>query len=170
MLFLIGMPGVGKTYWGRIIAQEYGLQHIDMDEMIVQQHGKSIAAIFEEDGEDTFRKMEATLLRTIAENMDDKTVISCGGGTPVYSDNLTYMNAKGCTVYLKADVSYIESRLSEVITGRPLIDSSTDRKERLTKLLEVRKNIYEQVQFIMHAETLTVANFAQIIAQCKQQH
>lgn len=170
MLFLIGMPGVGKTYWGRKLSQEYGLQHIDMDELIVQQKGKSIAAIFEEDGEDAFRKIEATLLRTVIESTDDNTVISCGGGTPVYYDNLAYMNVKGCTVYIEASVRYIESWLSELTTGRPLIDGNMNRTEKLNNLFEVRKNIYEQAQFRLHAETLTVANFAQIIAQCKQQH
>ena len=168
ILFLIGMTGAGKTYWGKILALEYGFQHTDLDECIEAQKGKTIAEIFREDGEEVFREMEATALRNITQSVKGDTIISCGGGTPVFHDNLAYMKGRGCTVYLQASVSYLTSRLMNTDAKRPLIDDAVE--ERLKQLYENRKNIYEKAHHIVDVETLTVGNFAEIIAQCKHQH
>lgn len=166
MLFLIGMPGVGKTYWGRAIALHYGLMYVDLDEMIVIHTGKSIPEVFKENGEEQFRKIEAEMLHQAVESATESTVISCGGGTPVFHDNMAYMASRGCTVYLEASIKYIIHRLPGFDTGRPLIDNNSSIEERLQLIYSGRKNIYEQAQYIVNAETLTVGNFAQIIEQC----
>lgn len=168
ILFLIGMPGAGKTYWGKKLALEYGFQHTDLDESIEEQTGKTIAQIFSADGEGAFRNTEATTLRNLAQSVKGDTIISCGGGTPVFHDNLAYMKAHGCVVYLQASISYLANRLNNANTKRPLLEGAIE--ERLEQLYEKRKNIYEQAHHIVDAETLTVGNFAEIIAKCKHQH
>lgn len=168
ILFLVGMPGAGKTYWGKIFAQEYGLQHTDLDESIEEQAGNTIAQIFREDGEEAFREMEATTLRNVTQSVKGDTIISCGGGTPVFHDNLAYMKAQGCIIYLQASISYLADRLRKAEILRPLIEDGI--VEKLEELFKKRKNIYEQAHHIVDAETLTVGNFAEIIAQCKHQH
>lgn len=168
ILFLIGMPGAGKTYWGKKLALEYCLQHTDLDESIEAQSGKTIPQIFREDGEEAFREMEATTLRNVTQSVKEDIIISCGGGTPVFHDNLAYMKAQGCVVYMQAPISYLANRLNNTNTKRPLLEGAIE--ERLEQLYENRKNIYEQAHHIVDAETLTVGNFAEIIAQCKHQH
>lgn len=168
IIFLIGMPGAGKTYWGKKLASEYGLHHIDIDESIAQETAKTISQIFKEDGEDVFREIEATVLRGITASVKNNTIISCGGGTPVYHDNLAYMKANGCTIYMRASINSIAERLKQTHAARPLLGDQV--LERLIQLYEKRKNIYEQAHQIVDAETLTVGNFAEIIAQCKHQH
>lgn len=162
------MPGVGKTYWGKKLALEYDLLHIDLDESIEEEAGKTIPQIFSKDGEEAFRDIEANTLRIITQSVERDTIISCGGGTPVFHDNLTYMKAYGCTVYLQASISYIADKLRNTETVRPLIEGAL--AEKLEELFKNRKNIYEQAHQIVDAETLTVGNFAEIIAQCKHQH
>lgn len=162
------MPGAGKTYWGKKLALEYGLHHIDLDENIAQETSKTIPQIFKEDGEDVFREIEATVLRCITASVKNNTIISCGGGTPVFHDNLAYIKANGCTVYIRASINSIAKRLKQTDAKRPLLDRQLE--ERLVELYENRKNIYEQAHQIVDAETLTVGNFAEIIAQCKHQH
>lgn len=168
IIFLIGMPGVGKTYWGKKFALEYGLKHIDLDESIEQHAVKTIPQIFKEDGEEVFREIEARVLRSVTASVKNNTIISCGGGTPVFHDNLAQMKRQGCTVYMQASVNYLADRLRNADTKRPLIDDAVE--ERLQQLYKNRKNIYEQAHQIVDAETLTVGNFAEIIAQCKHQH
>lgn len=168
ILFLIGMPGAGKTYWGKKLALEYGLQHTDLDESIEAQAGKTISQIFRKDGEEAFREMEATTLRNVTQSVKEDIIISCGGGTPVFHDNLAYMKAQGCTVYLQASLVYLADRLRNTDAKRPLIDDAVE--EKLQQLYENRKNIYELAHQIVDAETLTVGNFAEIIAKCKHQH
>lgn len=168
IIFLIGMPGAGKTYWGKKLALEYGLHHIDLDESIEQETAKTIPQIFDEDGEDVFREIEARVLRTITASVKNNTIISCGGGTPVFHDNLAFMKANGCTVYIQASIGCIAERLKHTDATRPLLDRQLE--ERLAELYEKRKNIYVLAHQIVDAETLTVGNFAEIIAQCKHQH
>lgn len=168
IIFLIGMPGAGKTYWSKRLALEYGLGHTDLDESIEEIACKTIPQIFREDGEEAFREMEATTLRNVTQSVKGDTIISCGGGTPVFHDNLAYMKTQGCIVYLQASISYLADRLKNADTKRPLIDDAVE--EKLEELFKKRKNIYEQAHQIVDAETLTVGNFAEIIAQCKHQH
>lgn len=104
-IFIIGFMGSGKTYWGKKWARQSGLAFFDLDEEIEKQEGKTIAAIFEEDGEDYFRKIEATALRAFTNNKN--CLISCGGGTACFNNNMQWMNEHGATLYLFATPQYI---------------------------------------------------------------
>lgn len=118
-LFLIGFMGCGKTYWGKLLAHQTGLPFLDLDDLIVQRSGQSIAQIFTEQGEPGFRALEQKLLQTLDEL--PASVIATGGGTPCFFDNMDWMNSVGTTVYLKTTPTLLAGRLRLEKEYRPLL-------------------------------------------------
>ena len=85
-VFIVGFMGSGKSFWGRRWANILGLDFIDLDELIEHKLGKTVSQIFEQQGEELFREVEATELRLISNR--ENTIISCGGGTPCFHGNM----------------------------------------------------------------------------------
>ena len=172
IIFLIGMPFAGKTYWAKKLSDHYDVPYIDMDAAIEAQTGKTIAQIFETEGQPFFRKLEQQLLHTIIDNYPRPLIVSCGGGTSIFSDNLSIMKQAGCVVYLTAAIETLVSRFEGVEENneRPLLASVPDIEEELVDLLESRKNIYEQAHYIIACEGLSVVNFEQIFSRCTDRH
>src|SRR5882757_544038 len=104
-IFLIGFMGTGKTHWGKLWSKETGYSFFDLDTLIEEQTGKTVAEIFEQEGEAFFREKEKELLRSFAGK--DNCIIACGGGTPCLNDNMQWMNTHGTTVYLAATPQFI---------------------------------------------------------------
>lgn len=127
-IFLIGYMASGKTTLGRALAKELGYSFIDLDFYIEQRYRKRIPQLFSEMGESGFRDLEARMLREAGEFCD--TVISCGGGTPCFGDNMEYMLHAGTTVWLDATIDRICERLKIAKTRRPLLDGKTDEEVR----------------------------------------
>jgi len=148
-IFLIGFMGSGKTYWGRIWAQQLGLDFYDLDEVIEKKEGKTISAIFEKDGEDHFRKMEAMALQGFAET--ENGIIACGGGTACFNDNMQWMNDNGQTVYLSATPQYIFERVLDDKEKRPLINKHNEAELLffIEQKLKEREPFYKQAQIIL---------------------
>lgn len=119
MVFLIGFMGSGKTYWGEIWARQKGVKFYDLDALIEEKEGKTVAAIFEKDGEDHFRIIETISLKTFEERTN--CIIACGGGTACFNDNMQWMNDHGTTIYLAATPQYIYDRVWDDKEKRPLI-------------------------------------------------
>lgn len=119
IIYIIGFMGSGKTTAGERLASLLGWSFIDLDKRIEEYEGKTIPEIFAEKGENYFRLVESDLLRNL--KSESNTVISTGGGTPCYSDNMDIMLNSGLTVYLKLSPSQLRSRLSESNGTRPLI-------------------------------------------------
>lgn len=117
-IFLIGYMAAGKTTLGRAIAKMSGKQFLDLDFYIEQRFRKSVAEIFAERGEAEFRRMEAAMLREIGEFED--VVISCGGGTPCFGDNMEYMNSRGITFFLDASIPVLTKRIIAGGAKRPI--------------------------------------------------
>lgn len=116
----------GKTTFGKALARATGLQHIDLDFFIEQRFHCKIKDIFAQKGEAEFRRIESNLLREIGEFSD--VIISCGGGTPCFGDNMDYMNSRGTTVCLKASDDVIATRILAAGDKRPSWPASRDRK------------------------------------------
>ena len=164
IVFLIGFMGSGKTYWGNIWAKQSGLAFYDLDEVIEKKEGKTISAIFEKEGEDHFRKMEAIALRTFAET--DNCVIACGGGTACFNDNMQWMNANGKTIYLLATPQYIFDRVLDDKEKRPLIKKHNEAELVffIEQKLKEREPFYNQAQIILpvtelNEESLSTINY-----------
>lgn len=162
-IFVIGFMGSGKTYWGKIWAAAHHRTFIDLDEVIEKKYDKTIAAIFEADGEDYFRRIEAETLRAFA--LMQNTIIACGGGTPCFYDNMDWMNEHGITLFITSSTAEILNRVSPELEKRPLFKNMTGAEILLfieQKLAE-RSPFYTQAKFIMQANQLTEASLNDII-------
>lgn len=156
--------GAGKSYWGKQLAEHLGLPYFDLDEVIVEREDMPVADIFNEKGEDYFRRREGAVLRELVLD-NDAFLISCGGGTPCFSDAMDFMNANGITIWLNPSVPVIVERLQRKQAKRPLIqdmnaEELTDFTEK--KLME-RGPYYEQSQIIITDDEISLDTFDKLI-------
>ena len=153
-IFLIGYMGAGKTTLGRALAKELGIQFIDMDSYIEARFCKTISKIFAEKGEEGFREIERRMLHEVGEFED--VIISTGGGTPCFFDNVEYMNSQGTTVFLDVPEERLFIRLSIARSNRPLIKEKNDEelKSFITEQLAKRRPHYEKAQYRFIADKL----------------
>lgn len=154
-IFLIGFMGTGKTYWGKKWSQKYYLDFYDLDEVIEEQEGKTISTMFEEDGEDHFRKIEATALRIFSEK--DNCIVACGGGAACFNDNMAWMNENGTTIYLAATAKYIYDRVIKEKEKRPLISKLNQAAllSFIEQKLKEREPYYKQAKIVLPVEELS---------------
>ena len=154
-LFIIGLPGSGKSTLGKKLAQRLNLPFLDLDEIIEQDTGQPIRAIFAQQGEDAFREVEQeTLHRTIGQH--PTFVLSTGGGAPCFYDNLKVMNRAGTTLFLDVPVATIVERMQGAqITDRPLLHGlDQDRLvEEYTAKFEKRLPVYRQAHVAIDQDT-----------------
>ena len=125
-IIIIGYMGAGKTTVGRALAKETGMQFYDLDWYIEARMHKTVPQLFAERGEDGFRQVEHNLLHEAAEFED--VIISSGGGTPCFFDNMEYMNAQGDTVYLKAEPDVLCAHLKMGKVKRPLLEGKSQEE------------------------------------------
>lgn len=164
-LFLIGMMGSGKTYWAEKLKRRSKIPAYDLDALVEMMEEKTIAEIFEEDGEEYFRKAEAGMLRLFAEKK--QFILSCGGGTPCYYDNMKWMNNQGITLWINEPVETLARRLSKGKSHRPLIRDLDELalKEFLNKKLEERSAFYNQAAYRLSEEELNENAFTKILKE-----
>lgn len=165
-IFLIGYMGAGKTTLGRALAKELGIQFIDLDSYIEERLCKSVAQIFADKGEEGFREVERRMLHEAGEFED--VIISTGGGTPCFFDNIEYMNRQGTTVFLDVPVERLFIRLSIARKKRPLIMNKNDKELRdfIGEQLEKRLPHYSRAKQKFIADHLE--NTRQIEASVKE--
>ena len=153
-IFLIGYMGAGKTTLGKAFARAMGLTFVDLDWYIEERYHKTVRQIFEERGEDGFRELEKRMLHETGEFED--VVISVGGGTPCFFDNMDYMNSAGETVFLDVDVKVLFRRLKVAKQQRPLLANKTD-EELMTFIVEAlqkRLPFYSKAKYVFNGERL----------------
>ena len=146
--------GAGKTTLGRALSKELGMQFIDMDSYIEARFCKTISKIFAEKGEEGFRDIERRMLHEVGEFED--VIISTGGGTPCFFDNVEYMNSQGTTVFLDVPEERLFIRLSIARNNRPLIKEKNDSELRsfIAEQLAKRRPHYEKAQHRFIADKL----------------
>lgn len=161
--YLTGMMGSGKSHWARLWAAMHHLPLIELDDEIEKHTDMAISDFFKTFGEEKFREVEAKLLRSISCNED--CIISCGGGTPCYFNNMEWMNETGITIYLKSSVKDICDRLHKGIHKRPLLQGKN--KEGLEPFVEEmllkRAPFYEQAKYILDTTSIEDDTFAKIL-------
>jgi shikimate kinase len=162
-LFLIGMPGVGKSHWGRVVSAHFRLPFFDLDEYIVENEGMTIAQIFATYGEDGFRKREQAWLQQLLANSSPQAIIACGGGTPCFFDNMAFMKQHGVVVYLQAEVPELMVNLKKSTEIRPLFGKEPIY-DTLNVILAKRKGFYEQADHILQAKDISISNFEKILS------
>lgn len=153
-IILIGFMGSGKTTLGRALAKALGLTFIDLDNYIELRYCKSINQIFAERGEDGFRNIERTLLHEVCEFED--VIISSGGGTPCFFDNIDYMNAQGTTIYLQVPNDRLLTRLKIARNRRPLLKDKNDEEieQFITEQIQRREPFYTKADHAFTADRL----------------
>lgn len=153
-IFLIGYMGAGKTTLGKAFARELGLTFIDLDWYIEERFHKTVQRIFEERSEEGFRELERNMLHEVSDF--ENVVISTGGGTPCFFDNMEYMNTQGETVFLSVDPAVLFRRLRVAKQQRPLLAEKTDEElmEFIGSALEKRMPHYSKARHIFCAEEL----------------
>ncbi len=158
-IFLIGFMGSGKTTIGKKLARQLNMDFIDMDDYIENVSGKTIAKIFEEEGEASFRQMEKNTLKELFQ-LDNK-IIATGGGTPCFFDNMEQMNKNGMTFYLQMTPKALADRLVHGMEKRPLVKNKSrhELEDFITETLEKRKSFYSQAQHYISALNMKVEDF-----------
>lgn len=141
--------GSGKSTAGKRLASHFGWSFVDLDEKIEILTGMKIPEIFSEKGESWFRETEALMLHDLENEID--TVISTGGGTPCYGDNMDYMLDSGLTVYLRLTPKQLEKRLTDSTSDRPLIKNVSKKKlySFIVKKLDEREKCYSRAAIII---------------------
>lgn len=153
-ILIIGYMGAGKTTLGKVLAKDLGLPFYDLDWYIESRMMKTVPQLFAERGEDGFRKVEHNMLHEVAEFED--VVISCGGGTPCFYDNMKYMNAQGDTVYLKASPEVLYAHLQMGKVERPLLKNKTREEMQafIKEQLAEREKYYTKARHIFNVDLL----------------
>jgi len=148
-IFLLGFMGSGKSTTGKKLASQLNWSFIDLDEKIEQTTGMEIRDIFSEKGEAFFRKIESDTLKGMAS--ESNAVISTGGGTPCFGDNMDFMLRTGLTVYLRMTPARLKSRLAGTSEHRPLLkDIGKDGlQEYITAKLAEREKWYSRAEIIV---------------------
>ncbi|WP_300440476.1 shikimate kinase [Christiangramia sp.] len=141
-IFLLGYMGSGKSYIGKRLAARNNQKFIDFDEEIEKRENLSISEIFEKRGEVYFRKLERQVLKEMI-GLEADAVISLGGGTPCYGDNMELIKASDdiFSFYLKLNIHSLTERLNAEKEHRPMI-SHLHEKEKLEEF--IRKHLFER--------------------------
>lgn len=162
--------GSGKTTAGKMLAERLHYGFADTDDLVEQRENMEITGIFAKKGEEYFRKVEAAVLESLLEN--DNMVISCGGGTPCFFDNMRKMKSAGITVYLKVSSRLIAQRLSEQHSTRPLVSGMKGDRliTHIRKLLTGREGWYRQSHIIYPADNFKTDELLGKIEEFKREH
>lgn len=198
-IILIGPPGSGKSTCGQLLSEKLGCQFVDSDQLVKQSAGMTVADIFSQQGEARFRQLETAVIdtllhektsrreepdqtdRTDQSTEPDRTVLSTGGGLPVFHNNMDKLLALGCVVYLYARLEILESRVDGGET-RPLLaaassagnrtdcSSPSDKSDksatyrRLEQLLSERAPVYGRARYKIDTSDLTAPEVVNKIA------
>lgn len=141
LIFLIGMPGSGKTTIGKMLSYEWQLPFYDTDDIITSIAEQSIVDIFEEKGEAHFRQLEKELMTSWKMT---NCIVATGGGLPCIDGIMDILNAKGKVIYLQTKATLLVDRLQDD-QGRPMLKdlSAKDKVNKIKDILLERENHYK---------------------------
>ena len=165
-IVITGFMGTGKSVVAKELARKLKMEFIDMDRIIEERQGTSIADIFARYGENYFREQENKLVKELykKENM----VIATGGGTLLSSDNARTLSQRGQIICLYADSQTIYNRVKRK-NNRPLLKGKNILSE-INRLLEERKKIYDNIKWKIDTTNLNIQEVTdKIIALLKSE-
>lgn len=138
--------GSGKSTTGKKLATQLKVDFYDLDAIIEKKEGKTIQQLFEEIGEHDFRELESKALKQLVKLLCKNSVISLGGGTVCFNDNLSFIKENGVLVYLKANAKTLFNRLVNAKSERPLLKGKTEEEllSFIEENLQGREPFYSQ--------------------------
>ena len=158
-IYLVGLPGSGKTTVGKIVAEKIGYKFIDLDEYIEKSYGMSVKMIFEKYGEKGFRNIETEALKKVSN--EENTVISTGGGTVISSENRDIIKKSEKVIFIDRECKDILADVN--MKDRPLLKNTP---EKLYELRDSRINFYEEVSTFTTKNNKTVEKLSMDILSC----
>lgn len=166
-IYLIGFMGCGKSYWGRQLSKGLKIPVCDMDAIIEAKEQAKIADLFRDKGEAYFRQQEHQVLQGLI-RAGKRYIVSCGGGTPCFNNNMALMNAHGATFYLKAGKDYLFNNLKINRQTRPPIAKLNDAEllHFIDTKLDERKVYYEQARYSIDMDNMKPFEFLQAVVNC----
>ena len=161
-IFLIGFMACGKSTYAKALAEEGNMKALDLDHLVIKECGMSIPTIFDERGEDFFRKEEEKALKSCA--VLDDIVIATGGGTAVFFDNMDFMLSHGISVFLKVPPEKLIERLKNYDTERPLITKQKSLEDFVRSELIKRTVFYRKAHFTIDPLKLSPQLFMEFLS------
>jgi shikimate kinase len=163
-IFLTGFMGSGKTTAGSKLAALLKTRFIDLDAYLEKRENRTIPQIFETEGESVFRDLEAKYLLEIL-RLKEPHIISLGGGTVCFNENLKHIKANGVLIYIELPVTVLADRISQSKTTRPLLKelSRSELIKNIEEIMAERKNHYEQAHILVNGLNLSPQHLVQKI-------
>ncbi len=163
-IFLIGLMGSGKTFWAHKLSTVLNIPAFDLDKEIEKVENKTIAEIFAAKGEAYFREKENEILKSFAAK--ENFILSTGGGTPCFYDNIEWMNEYGMTIWIDEPTATIAKRLQKEKSHRPLIINVKDEalQDFFFQMREKRKSFYAKAKFHLTGSGINEENLLKIIS------
>jgi len=158
LIYLLGLPGSGKTTLGRPLAESLGIDFKDMDDIIEAKEQMSIPTIFSTKGEEYFRRVENEVLKEISCLND--CVISTGGGVPCFHNNIEIINQTGLSIFIDVSPKEIARRLlshQSAIHNRPLLNSVENAGlfTEISEKLRTREEYYSKSTLRLKSDNLS---------------
>jgi shikimate kinase len=153
-IYLIGMPGSGKSTLGRPLAAELGVPFVDQDKEIENREGKAVKDIFAQNGEDYFRQVEAEVLREWAASAKS-FVMATGGGAPCFYEGIDVIRQSGLSIFIDTSVTELLKRVA-TNKDRPLLHAADlkEKEDRLQELHKKRLPVYQQAHIVLQHPTV----------------
>lgn len=166
IISLVGYMGSGKSHISKILSDKINFKLIDLDKEISRRNKLTIPEIFEKKGEIYFRKLERETLEEILVSQEN-IVLSLGGGTPVYYNNMEIINNNSKSVFLRASIATLAERISKQKEKRPLIAKIADEDipEFIAKHLFERNVYYSKAQFSINTDNKNPEDIIQEIIE-----
>ena len=156
-IFLLGLPGSGKTTLGKALSIALRLPFVDLDSEIERQEGKKITEIFTGNGEAYFRNLESIELKKRCTSKDE-FVMATGGGTPCFFDNMDWINRAGKSIFLDVPAREIARRMERIsLLERPLLGSlpPEEVQDKIERMRSERMHFYQQAMITLSGEAIT---------------
>lgn len=161
IISLLGYMGSGKSHVSKNLSKKLNFPLIDLDQKISEEHQLSIPEIFQNKGEIFFRKEEKRILESIL-NERSNIILSLGGGTPVYYNNMDLINQFSKSIFLRASVKTLTERIMLQKNSRPLIArlEDNDIPEFIAKHLFERNPFYGKSHFTIDTDSKTASEIS----------
>jgi shikimate kinase len=170
IIYFTGFMGSGKSTIGPILANTLGWDFFDLDKVIEKKAGKKVRVLFEENGEDYFRKIETETLKELSA-APGRLIVSLGGGTIANEENLKILKSTGTIIYLKITQKAAFERLKFKRDRPALIDKNSEDiyednlSDKINKMIKSRAKFYEQADFTISSDSSSVGKTVDTIVK-----